>query len=141
MRARPFYGVHMELSTAVDEALRVRSGFESFERRTYGREWSLSDLVAGLATDVGDLARLVAAKQGLRPDPGGLDESLAHEVADCLWAVFVIASNVGVDVPSAYANGIADLDRWLDGQARRASAWSFRTMRTVRKVSRPGPIT
>lgn len=78
----------------------------------------MSDLVAALATDVGDLARLVAAKQGIRPAPDDLDAGLAHEVSDCLWAVFVIAAKVGVDVPSAYADGMADLRAWLSGKAQ-----------------------
>ncbi len=42
---------------AVAEAVRLRTAFETYESRDNGREWSLSDLVAGLATDVGDLAR------------------------------------------------------------------------------------
>jgi NTP pyrophosphatase (non-canonical NTP hydrolase) len=108
----------MELQDAVDEANRVRTAFEAFERRAYGREWTLSDLVAGLATDVGDLARLVAAKQGIRPATEDLDQQLAHEVADCLWSVFVIASKVGVDVPAAYAQGMQDLTGWLASQER-----------------------
>ena len=98
---------------AVQEAIAVRREFAAFETRHYGREWTLSDLVAGLATDVGDLARLVAAKQGIRPQPDDLDASLAHEVADCLWALFVIADAVGVDVPTAYENGMGSLREWL----------------------------
>jgi NTP pyrophosphatase (non-canonical NTP hydrolase) len=104
------------LESAVAEANRIRNAFEVFERREYGREWSLSDLVNGLATDVGDLARLVAAKQGIRSAPADLDAALAHEVADCLWSVFVIASKVGVDIPTAFADGMRDLDAWLTSQ-------------------------
>ncbi len=103
----------MDLQSAVTEAVRIRTEYAKFERREYGREWSLSDLVGGLATDVGDLARLVAAKQGLRPAPKDLDAALSHEVADCMWAVFVIASKVGVDVPSAFSNGMKELEIWL----------------------------
>lgn len=104
----------MDLQAAVDEALTVRAQFADFERRTYGREWTLSELVTGLATDVGDLARLVAAKQGIRPQPAELDAALAHEVTDCLWALFVIADAVGVDVPGAFDDGMRDLRTWLE---------------------------
>jgi NTP pyrophosphatase (non-canonical NTP hydrolase) len=106
----------VDLREAVAEAVRIRAQFATYEQSTYGREWSLSDLVAGLATDVGDLARLVAAKQGLRPAPSDLQESLAHEIADCMWAVFVIADKVGVDVPTAFAAGLRDLEAWLVSQ-------------------------
>lgn len=104
----------MDLRSAVEEAVRIRRRVEDFERREYGRAWALSDLVNGLTTDVGDLARLVAAKQGLRRAPEDLDAALAHEVADCLWAVFVIADAVGVDVPTAFAHGMTGLEDWLD---------------------------
>jgi NTP pyrophosphatase (non-canonical NTP hydrolase) len=103
----------MELGEAVAEAVRIRAEFSSYEQRHYGREWTLSDLVSGLATDVGDLARLVQAKQGLRPAQDGLEAALAHEVADCLWAVFVIADRVGVDVPTAFTAGMRDLETLL----------------------------
>lgn len=109
----------MELREAVAEAVRIRGRFATYEQRQYGREWSLSDLVAGLSTDVGDLARLVAAKQGMRPSPVDLEAALAHEVADCLWAVFVIASKVGVDVPAAFESGMRDLDAWLTSHEAR----------------------
>ena len=103
----------MDLRDAVAEAVRIRAKFATYEQLEYGREWSLSDLVAGLATDVGDLARLVAAKQGLRSAPEDLDAALAHEVADCLWAVLVIGAQVGVDVPTAFETGMRELDAWL----------------------------
>ena len=110
----------MDLQEAVTEAVAVRAAFREFEQREYGREWSLSDLVAGLATDVGDLARLVAAKQGIRRAPEDLDAALAHEVADCLWAIFVIADAVGVDVPTAYENGMSGLRGWLADERQAA---------------------
>jgi hypothetical protein len=37
-------------------------------------------------------------------------------VADCLWAVFVIATAVDVDVPSALASGMSNLSEWLAKQ-------------------------
>lgn len=40
----------------------------------------------GFLGDVGDLAKLVQGKAGVRPRPD-LDEALAHELADCLWSV------------------------------------------------------
>lgn len=62
---------------------------------------------------MGDLARLVATKQGLQPPTEDLDADLAHEVADVPWATFVIVTAVGMDVPDAYATGMAGLSRWL----------------------------
>ena len=40
--------------------------------------------------DVGDLAKLVQGKAGVR-DRVDLDATLAHELADCLWSIFTLA--------------------------------------------------
>lgn len=52
--------------------------------------------------DVGELMELVMAKEGLRPGPADLDARLAHELADCLWSVLVVAKLYGVDLEQAF---------------------------------------
>jgi NTP pyrophosphatase (non-canonical NTP hydrolase) len=47
--------------------------------------------------DIGDLAKVVMADAGTRDVPGHR-EQLGHELADCLWAVLVIAVRSGVDL-------------------------------------------
>ena len=49
-----------------ERALAVREGYEEYERRTYGRPWSLEELTLGLVGDVGDLAKLVQVREGVR---------------------------------------------------------------------------
>lgn len=102
----------MDLQEAVNEAVAVRALVAKREVADYGREWTLSDLVVGLITDVGDLARLVAEHQGLRPRRDGLSGAIEHEVADCMWGVFVIADRLGVDVPQAFAEGMDSVRDW-----------------------------
>ena len=50
----------------------------------------------GFLGDVGDLAKLVQGKEGVRPRDD-LDEAFAHELADCLWCVMTLADSYGVD--------------------------------------------
>jgi NTP pyrophosphatase (non-canonical NTP hydrolase) len=57
----------------------------------------------GFVVDVGDLAKLVMAKEGLR-EVSDLDDRLAHELADCLWSVLVLADLCGVDLERAFAH-------------------------------------
>ena len=64
-------------------------------------EWSTSDLMSGLVVDVGDLTRLVMAATGSRVIDG-VDDKLAHELSDCLWAVLVLARRLGVDLGAAF---------------------------------------
>jgi NTP pyrophosphatase (non-canonical NTP hydrolase) len=102
----------MELSTVVQRALAIRAKFTDFEVRTYGREWTTEEVALGLMKDVGDLAMLIQASQGVRQVPD-LDRALGHELSDCLWSVIVLADRLGVDLEAAFTQTMNDLDRAL----------------------------
>lgn len=55
----------------------------------------------GFVGDVGDLAKFVMADAGT-PDIPQHRERLGHELADCLWAVLVIAARSGVDLETEF---------------------------------------
>lgn len=93
-------------------AMEVRELYADFERRTYGQEWSASDLMAGLVVDVGDLTRLVMASQGARV-VADVEEGLAHELSDCLWSVLVLARRLEVDLGPAFVAVMHDLETSL----------------------------
>jgi len=52
-------------------------------------------------TDLGDLSRLILAKEGRRKFDGDIDLALRHELADCMWSIMVLADKYKVDLPSA----------------------------------------
>lgn len=60
-----------------------------------------AELVLGFAGEVGDPMKLVVAKQGLRPAKN-LDAALAHELADCLLSVLLIADSYDVALEPAF---------------------------------------
>ena len=93
-------------------ALEVRSLFSKFEERSYGHAWSASELMAGFVVDVGDLTRLVMASEGSR-HADDVEERLAHELADCLWSVLVLAQRLGVDLGTAFAATMNELEATL----------------------------
>jgi NTP pyrophosphatase (non-canonical NTP hydrolase) len=66
----------------------------------------------GFVKDVGDLARLVQAKEGIR-EVEDLDAALAHELADCLWSLIVLAERYGVDLEHAFGRTMDELERRL----------------------------
>ena len=81
-------------------ALEVRAQYAELERNRYGRAWTPEEIALGFVGDVGDLAKLVQGKAGVRARDD-LDAALAHELADCLWAVLVLADTYGVDLAAA----------------------------------------
>ncbi|WP_206686074.1 MazG nucleotide pyrophosphohydrolase domain-containing protein [Kribbella qitaiheensis] len=90
----------------------VRRKYAAFEERRYGRSWSREELMLGFLGDVGDLAKLVQGKEGVRPR-ADLDEAFAHELADCLWSVIVLADAYEVDLESAFVRTMGEMEGQL----------------------------
>lgn len=99
-----------------DSARSVRSRYAAMEVARYGRRWTSEEIMLGFLGDVGDLAKLVQGKAGVRPTED-LDNKLAHELADCLWSVLTLADEYGVDLEKAFADTMESLRRYLDDSA------------------------
>ena len=65
-------------------AAEIRELYTKFEEVKYRRSWTNEELALGFVGDVGDLAKLVMAANGVRDIPNKVEEKLAHELADCL---------------------------------------------------------
>lgn len=102
----------MEFAELTAKARAVREKYARFEEQRYGRSWSREELMLGFLGDVGDLAKLVQGKEGVRPR-ADLDEAFAHELADCLWSVMVLADAYEVDLESAFSRTMGELDAQL----------------------------
>src|SRR3569833_1033846 len=68
---------------------------------THGRPWTREELALGFVGDVGDLAKLVQAMEGVRAIPDAKTK-LAHELADCLWSLMTLADAYDVDLEQAF---------------------------------------
>lgn len=67
----------------------------------------------GFVTDVGDLARIALAREGVRDIGEDPSAALAHQLADCLWCVIVLSDAYDVDLPAAFATSMDDLEGTL----------------------------
>ena len=90
------------------QARAVRDAYAAREAAQFGRTWNHEELMLGFLGDVGDLAKLVQGKAGVRPRED-LDEALAHELADCLWSVLSLADAYGVDLEAAFDRTMTEL--------------------------------
>jgi NTP pyrophosphatase (non-canonical NTP hydrolase) len=102
----------VEFASLVERALSVRRRYAALETERFGREWSGEELMLGFVKDVGDLATLVQAKEGVRA-ADDLDADLAHELADCLWSLIVVADRYGVDLERSFAETMNELEQRL----------------------------
>jgi len=99
----------MQFQELVTRAAAIRTQYEALEQQRYGRAWTEEEVMLGFLGDVGDLAKLVQAKAGVRDIPE-LDAKLAHELADCLWSVLVLARYYQVDLEQAFLHTMDEIE-------------------------------
>lgn len=87
--------------------------YATLETARGGAPWTRAELAQGFAGDVGALMKLVMAREGRREAPPDLDARLAHELADCLWSVLVLAEACGIDLERAFLATMEELERKL----------------------------
>ena len=106
------YDTNMNFQQLIEQAREIRSKYADFETSRNGREWTGEELALGFVGDVGDLMKLVQAKEGIR-SAENLDEALAHELSDCMWSIIVLADKYGVDLEKAFVKTMGELETRL----------------------------
>ena len=109
----------MPLSALARRAQRVRDLYAELETKRGGRPWTRAELAQGFVGDVGDLMKLLMAKDGRRPAKQ-LDARLAHEFGDCLWCLLVLADASGVNLEQAFNATMDELEQRLKPRRPRA---------------------
>lgn len=102
----------MEFNQMRARARAVRVDYAAVEFERFGREWTTEEVMLGFVGDVGDLAKLVQGKAGVRPRED-LDDALAHELADGLWSLLTLADAYGVDLERAFEETMDSLAQHL----------------------------
>lgn len=91
----------MDFAHFSDRAMEIHRRFREASAARGGRPWTREEIMQGFVGDVGDLMKLVMAKNGARPAEN-LDARLAHELADCLWSVLVLAKLYDVNLEKEF---------------------------------------
>jgi len=102
----------VELQEAIASARELRELYAALETKRHGRPWNVEEIALGFVGDVGDLAKLVQASAGIRTIPD-LGPKVAHELADCLWSVLVLADQLGVNIEEAFATTMSELKQFV----------------------------
>lgn len=77
------------------------------------KKWDVSDYMSGLVGDIGDLSKLIMAKQRLRGFDDDIDAALQHEIGDCFWSLIVLCDELGMTVEDAMEKTLKDLEERL----------------------------
>ena len=102
----------MELSQLTEQAMQVHQRFDGAAAKSRGRPWTREEIMQGFVVDVGDLMKLVMAKNGSR-SMADVDRKLAHELSDCLWSVLVLSRLYDVDLEKEFLATLAGLEAKL----------------------------
>ena len=99
----------MEIGALQHRAMEIRQQFAQLEEETFGRTWTSEEIALGFVGDVGDLTKLVTAINGVRHIPEAR-QKLAHELADCLWSILVLARTFEIDLEQAFMSTMDELE-------------------------------
>jgi NTP pyrophosphatase (non-canonical NTP hydrolase) len=105
----------MQLSDLQNSALQLNTLYERLAARRHGRVWTTEELALGFMGDVGDLAKLIQARAGVRT----IDDwrtKLGHELSDCLWSILVLAHKCGIDLEAEFARNIRELGEYVSNE-------------------------
>lgn len=90
-----------EFEELKQRAIKVRQMYDELNQKARNRKWDAKDHAMGFVGDVGDLMKLVAAKEGVRAG-ADIDSRLGHELADCLWSIFILAEHYDIDLKKEF---------------------------------------
>ncbi|HSX06873.1 MAG TPA: nucleotide pyrophosphohydrolase [Candidatus Saccharimonadia bacterium] len=95
-----------DLKDLMEQAEVIRLKYQELNAKHGKAAWGIRDYAMGFMGDMGQLQKLIMAKENLRDMPD-VDAKLAHELADCLWSVLVIANYYGLDLESEFVATMA----------------------------------
>lgn len=102
----------MDINALTERAIKIKSLYADFENKKNYKEWTTEETFNGLVSDVGDLGRLILAKEGFREMPD-LEKNLKHELAEILYAILLFSKQYNIDLTDAFIEEMNRLESKL----------------------------
>ena len=112
-----------QFSELIELSVKVRNHYRDLQKIDGQKQWGASERMSGFVGDVGALSKLVMVKEGLRRGPENIDEELAHELADNLWSIIVIADELGIDLEAAFVRSMDALHERIEAEKVNSTRW------------------
>lgn len=106
------YNTTMNIEELTQKMLYVKKLYTNFENKKLYKNWTTEETYQGLVSDVGDLGRLVLAKEGFREMPD-IEEKLQYELAEILYATLFLANSYNIDLTKAFLDEMSRLEQNL----------------------------
>ena len=91
-------------------AIEIQQKYARLNQKDGHSAWTVREFMLGFVGDVGDLAKLVMAKENLRHIDNA-DAKLSHELGDCLWSLLVIAKQYNINLEDAFLAAMNELEQ------------------------------
>jgi len=105
----------MQFKDFIVKAMQVKVAYDKYNQANTGKAWKRENVAQGFVGDVGDLMKLVMAKEGLRQIEN-VDEKLAHELSDCLWSIIVLAELYDIELESSFMKTMDTLEANIESK-------------------------
>ncbi len=102
----------MNIDELTKRALEIRRKFDVINKKEEHDAWGVKEYTMGLMGDLGDFVKLIMAKENLRELEHD-NEAIGHELADCLWNIFIIADKLSIDLEKSFLETMDELERRL----------------------------
>lgn len=102
-----------DLKELQEQAMKIRQRYNELNRKDGHEQWGAKDYTMGFVGDVGDLVKIVMAKENMR-NIDDVDAKLAHELSDCLWSLLVIATYYGIDLETSFEKTMHELEERIN---------------------------
>jgi len=100
----------MDFQELINKAKHIKTKYRVLNRLEGGRHWGADEYLKGFMGDVGDLSKLIMAKQGYQFADIDVDSKLEHELADCLYAIIAISDELDIDLENAFLKTMKHLE-------------------------------
>ncbi len=100
----------MNLIDLQNRALEIVKQYEELNKVQKRANWTITEYMQAFVGDVGDLGKLIMAKNNFRSIPNH-EEKLQHELGDCLWALLIIAKELNIDPEKAFLGTMLDIEK------------------------------
>lgn len=91
----------MEFKDILKKAKSIKTKYASQNKKLGRKKWHAQDYYQGFVGDVGDLGKLIMARNNLRHYKHQ-NVKLAHELSDCLWSILVLADELEIDLEKEF---------------------------------------
>lgn len=91
----------MEFNELAVQANAIKKKYAAQNKKLGRKAWKVADYYQGFVGDVGDLGKLIMARNNLRHYKNS-SAKLSHELSDCLWSILVLADELGIDLEKEF---------------------------------------